>query len=573
MTHHRKPRLRVHKECQSDHAATQIVPQRDEVLDCLSKFAQATGWGVSSTLQKQKTILSDGIDVVRSAPPHFTKSNAKESKPRWQLVPNTVMDGILDQDFREGMSCVSEKDATALLNSIELLVARLERAENAVRQQQAQLATEVSITRSQDDDLEMADRFESILESSCRSIQATAAAIYLLDDATSELKMRACWNLPIDSLMAPARTLRGSLADLEALLGNAVLIEDTACSPNWPSPEDFASAIVVPIGSVSMPHGTIWFWSDRRRNYHVTEVEVANMASGRVMGELEQAVLGVEVRNSRTLSSQMDEASIAQAARWPKAMRMHDDFDVGGWSIREGDLGGSFHDWDVTPSENLVCLFGDTPKSGPQGAIVATSINAITRSAWNGGRKPSEIMQSIGDYLFAGGEEDWLAHASLLQMDLKSGRGCLASAGSNQLFIVSDNGFRPIGGLSKPLAATPMSQGQCAKFVLQPGEVLIGMSSNLVNQLNLPAGIKIDKRPSKFTSDMYNRLRRERRALSKTLDQHELLREVREMLDEDASEIARHICTRLPTLINRDGDGADRSLLVVRNATKACRVR
>lgn len=570
MTHHRKPRLRVHKEVESDRASDQASVQKDGVLDCLSKFAQATGWGVASTMKRQKSILGDDVDVsLRSSPPHFSKSALGESKPRWELVRTNAMDGLLDQDLDHGMPGVSEKDATALLSSIEMLVARLERAENAVRKQQAQLATEVSITRNQDEDFEIADRFEAILESSGRSIGANAAAIYLLDDATSELKMRACWNLPIESLMGPPRALRGSLADLEALLGNAVLIEDTACSPNWPSPEDFASAIVVSIGSVSMPHGTIWFWSDRQRSYNVTEVEVANMASGRVMGELEQAVLGVEVRNSRTLATQMDQASIAQAARWPKSTRMHEDFDVGGWSIREGDLGGAYHDWEVTPNEDLVCLFGDALASGPQGAIVASSINAIARSAWSQNRRPSEIIQSIGDYLFDGGEEDWLAHASLLQLDLKSGRGCIANAGNNQLFIVSERGFRPIGSLSKPLASSPMIQNQCAKFVLQPGEVLVGMSNNLVNQLNLPAGIKIGSKSNKNPSEAYNRLRRERRVLSKTLDQHELLREVRTMIDEDASEIARHISSRLPTLINREGGGADRSLLVIRNATKA----
>ncbi len=551
---HNNPHLRLHTEEASDNRRPNVAASQDEVAECLAKFARATGWGIRSTMQKQRAYVAPDADLathLKNPNEDLLKTKARNDMPRWEVVNTTPVDGLLDAKEDELLPSVSQRDASDLLKSIEKLVARLERAEAAIRQQQAVLATDVSITRTSDDKVDIADRLESILASSCRSIGAAAAAIYLLDDTTSELKMRACYNLPIDRLIAPARTLRGSLADLEALLGNAVLIEDTAFSTNWPSPENFASALVVPIGTVSMPHGTIWFWSEQTRNYSSAEVEVANLASGRVMNELEHCILGVEVQESRNLADQMDQASIAQAARWPDNSPLHRHMEVSGWSLREGALGGAFHDWEMTSNEQITALFGDALCSGPQGAIIASSIQAIVRSSWTGLRRPCEILQSVGDYLFTGGAEDWAANATLIQMDPDTGRGSLATAGNNQIFIISHRGFRPLGSSSKPLATSPMLQCQLSKFVLQPGEVLIGMSSNLVAQLNLPAAIKpaANQRANSTSNDAYNRLRRERRSLSKTLDQNELLREVREMLDENALEIARHIASRLPTFV------------------------
>ena len=70
-------------------------------------------------------------------------------------------------------------------------------------------------------------RLEAVLRGGTEAVDCQAAALYLLDDATSQLKMRSCWGLPLDRLAAPARPLKGAVADLEALLGHAVVIEDT----------------------------------------------------------------------------------------------------------------------------------------------------------------------------------------------------------------------------------------------------------------------------------------------------------------------------------------------------------
>ncbi len=223
-----------------------------------SSFRFSHGWGVRSTAAKQLRPSDSRDEAVPSPQPLLKpgiRRDAEQSRSgqsvgsqpdaagasRWRIVDAAPMDGILSADDLAHFPTVTLENAEMLLSTIERLVDRLEKTENALRRQEAELATNVSVTRGSNEQEELADRMQSIIASSAKSIGASAAAIYLLDDSTSSLKMRSTWGLPAIKLADPARPLRGSMPDLEALLGNAVLLEDIKAMPEWPSPEDFAS--------------------------------------------------------------------------------------------------------------------------------------------------------------------------------------------------------------------------------------------------------------------------------------------------------------------------------------------
>ena len=54
-----------------------------------------------------------------------------------------------------------------------------------------------------------------------------------------------------------------------------------------------------PEPSRDLAHGTLWFWSDRARTYQSHEIEVANLAAGRLMSEIEHSLMGTEIREAR----------------------------------------------------------------------------------------------------------------------------------------------------------------------------------------------------------------------------------------------------------------------------------
>lgn len=518
----------------------------DEVHEVLKAFSTATCWAVSDRLP-----TTNSRDELPS--PHLPPSRRNK---RWRLVETMVQDGLLDaSDFTE-IPSVSMEHAHQLLSAIERLVDRLETAEETVRRQEAELATAVGVTSNSDRQRETADRLESILDSVCRSIGATAGAIYLLDDQTSTLKLRSAIGLPKTRLTAPPRELRGSLADLEALLGNAVLLSDIEMMREWPSPEPFASALVVPIGSTTMPHGTMWFWSDHARTYSATEVEVANLAAGRVMSEIEHSILGQEIHQSRAIQKQFDSASLTQASMLPDSQVLHEDFDVNGWTFQNGSIGGGFHHWDVNPNEMMTLAVGNANQQGPEGAIVATGIQSIVRTMWKANSNSATIMRSINDTMWGMSEADWTASLGLIQINPKTGYGSICTAGDIQSFIVSYRGFRPIGTLSPRIAAYPDATFVSNRFNLQPGEILLSFSSGILR----PTGTAETKPPAKRSSKSisYN-----------NLDQNSLLQIVKDMSDEKASDIAGFLARTLPTFDRDQNQGLDRSFILVKNIRKA----
>jgi serine phosphatase RsbU (regulator of sigma subunit) len=467
-----------------------------------------------------------------------------------------VQDGILDASDLSDMPTVSMERAHMLLSAIERLVDRLDKAEETVRRQEAELATAVGVTSHSDRQRETADRLESILDSVCRSIGAVAGAIYLLDDDTATLKLRSSLGLPKSRLTAPPRELRGSLADLEALLGNAVLLSDIEMMREWPSPEPFASALVVPIGSSTMPHGTMWFWSEMSRSYSATEVEVANLAAGRVMSEIEHSILGQEIHQSRAIRKQFDAASLTQASMLPDGQTLHQDFDVNGWTYQNGSIGGGFHQWDVSPNEMLTFAMGNANQQGPEGAIVATGVQSIIRTLWKSNTPPAAIMRSINDTMWSMQEADWSSALGLIQLNPKTGYGSLCMAGDIQAFIVSYRGFRPIGTPAPRLASQPDTVFSPSRFHLQPGEILIAFNSGILQ-------------PVSKQSLSTNSSRAPKPITYSNLDQNTLLQIVKDMSDERASDIAGFLARTLPTFDRDQNQGVDRSFVLIKNIRKA----
>ncbi len=449
--------LRLHNNNESPNAS-QVAS--DDVSSCLEAFTAATGWAIRPF-------------VASKATPPNPKSASKLAGilgRDWELVEAHPIDSIATAEDMLALPMVGMSEAETLLKSIYGLVSRLEKAEEALRRQEAELATHVAVSWKSEEQSETLERLENVLETSSVAIGASAAAMYLLDETTSTLKMRACWGLPASRLADPPRPLRGSLGDLEALLGNAVMLEDVSLVPEWQSPEKFASAICIPIGTPTMPHGTVWYWSDEPRQYSTPEVEVANLASMRLMSELERVVLGREVQTSRTIRKQLDIAGLAQAARFPTShdQSLHRDFEVDGWTFQDGSLGGAFHDWDVNPKGNLVFALGQSSQTGPEGALVSTSIHSIIRSAWPSSPQPCQLMRTLNDSLWGNLETDWSASTCLLQINPETGYGSLCNAGSTQVFIVSGRGFRPIGQPGPRIAKQPDPTFSSHRFVLQP---------------------------------------------------------------------------------------------------------
>ncbi len=462
------PHLRLHR---ADHEQPTEVVKDDQVTALLRSFAEATGWEV------QPVGALAGSKAASTLSRNFGWS-AEELSSRVRLVNGLPLDGLLDEsDFFE-QTTTSEETAWSLLESINEIAFKLKQCEEAVARQEAELAAGLSVTlpeQSSEESLYAA--MEEALERAVLASGSDAAAVYLLDDTTSTLKMRSCYGLSKNNLAKPPRSLRGALADLEALLGNAVLLENVSIAPDWNCPEPFAAALCVPIGSSTMPQGTLWLWSDHVRDFCTNDIEAAKGAADKILSDIERRVLSSEVLRVRAAAQQLDAASLIQSSLLPDSQPLHPDYDIGGFTHHSHSLGGTFHTWNVNSQEHIVAALGAAGCAGAAGAMVVARLQTIVDMHHNSKRTPADILRRANDMVWKLQDADWRSSLSLLALNPKNGSVELACAGTIQTYLIGMRGYRPLTVGGPMLGLQPDSYYKPLTVQLEPGDMLAMLPS------------------------------------------------------------------------------------------------
>lgn len=519
------PHLRLHR---AENEQSTQTGRDDQVTSLLRSFAEATGWEV------QPVGALTGSKAAGTLTKNFGWS-PDELSVRVKLVSSAPLDGLLDEsDFFE-QTTTSEETAWGLLESINDIAFKLKQCEEAVARQEAELAAGLSVTlpeQSSEDSLYAS--MEEALERAVLASGSDAAAVYLLDDTTSTLKMRSCYGLSKNNLAKPPRSLRGALADLEALLGNAVLLENVAIAPDWNCPEPFAAALCVPIGSSTMPQGTLWLWSDHVRDFCGADIEAAKGAADKILSDIERRVLSGEVLRVRAAAQQLDAASLIQSSLLPDAQPLHPDYDIGGFTHHSHVLGGTFHSWNVNSQEQILTALGAATCGGAAGAMVVSRLHTIIDMHHNSKRTPTDILRRANDMVWKLQDADWRSSLSIVSLNPASGIAELACAGSIQMYLIGMRGYRPLMVGGPMLGLQPDSFYKPMNVQLEPGDMLAILPSALV------AGHEAGG-----------------------LQQDELLQMLRDRHDEPLCDLAAELSQALPLGTNHQ-TMADHSLILLR---------
>lgn len=177
------------------------------------------------------------------------------------------------------------------LTSLSYLLGDAYRWQQTLRKYQEELSSLVPLPSIHPNDVSFTDTLFNILKESTKILGCHASSLYTLDSKENTLHLRSCWGLPEERLLGEPRPLHDSLADLEAILGQVVVLNDDFLFEAWGAPEDFQSAACVPITSPVSVIGTLWFFSDERRDFSEKDVRIMEIVTGRLAAELERAAL------------------------------------------------------------------------------------------------------------------------------------------------------------------------------------------------------------------------------------------------------------------------------------------
>ena len=267
----------------------------------------------------------------------------------------------------------------------------------------------------------LAERLQAVLKGGAEAIDCHAAALYLLDEGTRHLKLRSSWGLPPKKLIEPPRPLASAVADLEALLGHAVVLTDAALAESWNAPESFPAALCVPVASPTIPLGTLWFFARDSRDFSDRQTNLAEIIAGRVAADLDREALlndAAVIEPAKRLLRELESWRHDNATR----MMPH----VAGWklSMVERAFGEESAVSEVQCVGRhriaaLVATFNTTPLVG---TLLATALRVVFTAHAAGTVHADRLLQRLNQALCAAFPGNVEAGAAVLLVDARTGR-------------------------------------------------------------------------------------------------------------------------------------------------------
>ena len=492
----------------------------------LQAFQKATGWSLCYIAGQ-----ANAANSLTSCPSPISSqatSGRGELLATWS-TPVTAGDvtsaGLLTlgrpDDSTSDAPPVTFEAARSLASALGGMLGEVLLLRRSVFEREAELAAGVPLVTNPDEPEHLAKRLQAVLHGGAQAVGCDAAALYLLDEATSKLKLRSCWGLPLDRLTAPPRLLQGAVADLESLLGHAVVLEDAAMLRHWRAPEDFAAAVCVPVSTSTTILGTLWMFSNAKRDFTAPQTNIVEVIAGRLAADLEREMLWQEGFAAAEIKKQIAAAERMQRSQLPSVAPLLDNWDVSGWTAQAGSLGGDFHDWFCLPDGLLAVAVGHAMESGVQAAVAASGLKAALRAHGQYYREAQQTLKRLNLTLWTGSAGD--QHATLFYglIETATGRICTASAGHPGALIIRPDGWESFTQVAPRLGEGPETLYDQTGYELQPGQTLALFSDGALESPGADGKPLGEVGMGKLLQGMHDRTAAEMAAaVRRHLDQH-----------------------------------------------------
>lgn len=364
--------------------------------------------------------------------------------------------------------------AKELEEALASLLSSYGETRNQLRDREAELATAVPVVSVDEDGEHLAERLDSVLRGVADMLQCYGAGLYLLDEGTASLKLRAHAGLTEDAFLKPARRLEDAIADVEALAGRAVVIEDTRTQSQWRVPETSKSAMCVPISSATTILGTLWLYRDFAQDFTPTEQNLAEITAGRLVSDLERAVLTREVRTLRGKDRPAEHDDNWAEGRLNRLAPM-----VDGWDIADSRTNtkiiGDFCHWHVADDDRMHLAVGAahgvTNKQLSSVAFQSAHAAHITHNP--SVAKVFDLANQSQWTSSIEGDRSSLFHAVL---DPTCGSLQYGLAGGVFAYVLRPHGWEPLLASRAVLGIDCEVGIDVHRQMLMPGDILVAMS-------------------------------------------------------------------------------------------------
>lgn len=460
--------LRIHRGSERNEV-TQSNPQHDLIRNFWNSYSDATGWRIDPRASRN----SSGLELLPAISSDTTDTGDAE--------PTTTM---------------GRMSATRLANAASSLTDEVRRTRECLRQREAELASSAAMMSVEFDAKATADQIESALTDAMVACKCDAAALYMLDEDTQYLKARSVVGLPAQRLEDPPRQLRGSRADLEAMVHHTVAIDDfnAGSIDTWNCPEPFSAGICVAIKTDDVPIGTLWLFRNQVAEFGDAESAVARLVAT-CLSQLLQQSSQTDTTIGADSNQPIQDLSQWQYESLPVGSTLAQGWHVDGMIESPETWATGWHHWDVLPDGTLMLAIAEAIDPSAKGAMHAAIARAAVASHAGYRHTPSQLIQRVSDTLWQTSTGEQLVSLIYAHLDPDTGDGVVAAAGSIAALIGNRYGYRPlVDGSSDPLNTHMDSSTSCHEFHLMRGETMLAYSHGFVaaggNQLLLGGHVR-----------------------------------------------------------------------------------
>jgi serine phosphatase RsbU (regulator of sigma subunit) len=425
--------LRIHVEedlAREERLKARLSSCLPEAQALAEQFELTTGW-----LLNYSAVSPPGDFMADQAPtPVFGRFEISDMSAKWP----------------PGKPTVSRVESEKLLANINRLVSRIERLELIQHQSQGTL-----IEANEDSPLiptNLSDKVANLLRFAKQEFAALGAAVYLLDESTTHLRLRSMLApVPFAPEVESVRSLENSLADLESLIGNKVNIHSREMGETWKIPKPFQFGWCVVLGTKNLPLGTIWIFFSQARTPSAKELEFLDGLNNQLYSEISSREKPQSDPTTDLLQQELLLASRSNDARLPSFAPEIDGWKIAGWTYRHGYLASTFHDWAITPTGILSVAVGQA--SGPM-LTSAMSLNNLRSlvSAHREYRHTSQSMAAkLNEQIWCQSPGDETAALIYLLADPETNYVHMVNAGDGGVVYSGPRGIQSIDQFQSPL--------------------------------------------------------------------------------------------------------------------------
>lgn len=165
---------------------------------------------------------------------------------------------------------------------------------------------------------------EPVLRGAARGLAAERGGfrvgeLWLFDGGPEVLTLAARWSGEADrAAVSTARRLADAPADVAALAGGAVALENAADFDGWDVHTQADAGLCLPVASETTVHGVLWLFADHPLEMSDGMVELAEVVAGRLALEVERAESGERKADASDERAETDRERASTPATLPR---------------------------------------------------------------------------------------------------------------------------------------------------------------------------------------------------------------------------------------------------------------